>query len=531
MKLSKRHLLWLLLAIPLVYFFFRGSQCSAASGGNPILSLQKLSNVMQLVLELYVEPADVDELTDGAITGMLSALDPHSVYLPKEELSEVTEDVRGEFEGIGVYFVIREKVLTVVSAIPGTPSDRLGISPGDEIVEIEGVNTWGITNSEVQKKLKGPRGTTVKIKVRRRGMNELLEFAITRERIPIYSVESAFMIGDGVGYVRLNRFMQTSDQEVSTAIRRLQTEGMEKLIFDLRGNTGGLLDQAERISDLFLPGGQVIVSTEGRLREFNEVFRSTDRTTLEDFPLIIMINQGSASASEIVSGAIQDHDRGLIVGQTSFGKGLVQRQFDMKDSSAVRVTIAHYFTPSHRLIQRPYDKGLVDYYLEGYDDVDPNLIEDSTAVRPVYHTDAGRVVYGGGGITPDVRIRSGRLSAYTSRLRTKQAFFDFANQYAAAGEFHDQLQRMDFEEFLLHWQPEEAVLRDFRESADKTVDFAEEGWRSDRRWIQGYLKREFARVIWGREQALQVDVAIDPSVAEARRLFPEAIRVQNLKKN
>ena len=528
MKSRKRHLLWLLLVFPVIYLASCGSQCNAASGGNPILGLSKISNVMQLVLELYVEPADLDELVDGAITGMLSALDPHSTYLPKEELREVTEDVRGEFEGIGVYFVIREKVLTVVSAIPGTPSDRLGISSGDEIVEINGVNTWGITNSEVQRKLKGPRGTTVDIKVRRPGMSELLDFTITRERIPIFSVESAFLIGDDVGYVRLNRFMQTSEQEVASAIRRLQAEGMQKLIFDLRGNTGGLLDQAQRISDLFLEGGQVVVSTEGRLREFNEVFRSTDRTTLDDFPLIVMINQGSASASEIVSGAIQDHDRGLIVGSTSFGKGLVQRQFDMKDSSAVRVTIAHYFTPSHRLIQRPYDKGLVNYYVEGYDDVDPNLIEDSTAVRPVYHTDAGRVVYGGGGITPDVRIRSGRLSAYTSRLRTKRAFFDFANHYAATGGFHDMLQRMNFDDFLLHWQPDEQVLRDFRVHADEVVEFVEEGWRTDRRWIQGYLKREFARVVWGRENALRVDVAIDPSVEEARRLFPEAIRVQNL---
>lgn len=516
-----------LLALPFLLLpFFKGGDSSFASVDSAMGSLSKIKSVLDVVRELYVEPADMEALTDGAIRGLLEELDPHSAYIPASELQEVTEDFKGEFEGIGIYFVIRDKRLTVVSAIPGTPSDRLGLGPGDVIVAIEGQSTFGITNEDVQRKLKGPKGTEVEITVRRQGLPDELVFRIVREKIPIKSVESAFLLKGGVGYVALNRFMATSEGEVRAAVDRLLEQGMTKLVFDLRNNAGGYLDQARRIADLFLEGGQTIVSTEGRRPEFNEIHRSTDDTTLPPLPLIVLINQGSASASEIIAGAMQDLDRGLIAGQTSFGKGLVQRQLELHDGSALRVTIARYFTPSHRLIQRPYDKGLAEYYAEAFDELDPNLVPDSTQDKPAFLTRAGRTVYGGGGITPDVRIRSGRLTPYTVRLRVERSFFDFANEEGPG--LRPGLESLGREAFVADWQPDEALLERFVAFSSTKVELDAEAWSTDLHWIRGYLKQELARVVFDRETSLRVGVGFDPTLVEALLLFDEAERIQGL---
>lgn len=523
----------LILLVALGSLLLRGRNESQASVQSSMEGLNKIKALLHLIRDAYVEDMDHNKVTEGAIRGLLEELDPHSAYIPASDIQEITEDFKGEFEGIGIYFVIRDKQLTVVSAIPGTPSDRLGLSPGDIIVEIEGENTWGITNEVVQSKLKGPRGTEVSIRVRRPGLSEPLDFNIVREKIPIISVDSSFMLDGETGYIRLNRFMATSADEVASAIGSLREQGMQRLILDLRNNSGGLMDQAAKISDLFLPGERVIVSTKGRIPRFNTVLSSSDENTIDAMPLIVVINQGSASASEIVAGAIQDHDRGLVVGRTSFGKGLVQRQFDFGDSTSVRLTIARYYTPSGRLIQRPYDKSLAEYYAEAFDEFDPNMDADSTAEKPIFTTRSGRKVYGGGGITPDVQIRSGRLSVYTSRLRTKRVFFDYANQRVTTGEQRERLEANGSSWFLKVWQPDEALLKDFLAfvvETDKEGDlvFREEDWRKDLRWIQGYIKREFARVLWGQELALQVDARIDPVLDESLLLFGEASRIQQL---
>jgi carboxyl-terminal processing protease len=528
MKNLKLKIVLPIAAVLLTVFIYGNGKQSQASISNPLAGLQKIKYVMDVVRELHVDTMDIDKLVDGAIKGMLEELDPHSVYISTSEMQEVNEDISGEFEGIGIYFEIRDKRLTVVSAIPGTPSDRLGLSPGDVITEIEGESAYGIINSEVQKKLKGPSGSEVNITIGRPGLSEPLNYTIVRAKIPILSVESAFLLEDGVGYVRLNRFMSTSEKEVLAAIEDLKSQGMKKLIFDLRNNPGGLLDQAHRVADLFLPGGKVIVSTEWRNSEYNEVYKSTNATTIDDVPLIILINQGSASASEIVSGAVQDWDRGLVAGRTSFGKGLVQRSIPLQDESAVRVTAAHYYTPSHRLIQRPFDKGLLDYYRDGWDDIDPNMDADSTMDKPVFYTAAGRKVYGGGGITPDVLIRSSRLTAYTSKLRTSRAFLDFANTNYITGELHDDLKQMDFNRYLQTWEADKNLLELFVSQSEEDVEFVQEDWEKDLRWIKGYLKREIARVIWGRTQALRIDLQNDPALREAQLLFDEASRIQKL---
>lgn len=527
----RKLLLWVGLPLLLIttVFIFRDNGEGQASGGNLLASLDKIRTILGIVREYYVEEPDLEKLVDAGIAGMLQELDPHSTYIPASELQQVNEEFRGDFDGIGIYFEIRNKLITVVSAIPGTPSDRLGLSPGDMIVEIEGESAYGFTNEQVQKKLKGPRGSKVDIRVRRPGQTELLDFSITREKIPIYSVDSAFMVDDKTGYIRLTRFSATSEEEVVAALDSLEAQGMTQLLFDLRGNTGGFLQQAFKLADLFIPGGQTLVSTKGRLKQFDESLVSTDDTDRPMIPLIVMINQGSASASEILSGAIQDLDRGLVVGETSFGKGLVQRQFDFTDSSAVRVTIARYYTPSGRLIQRPYDSGLLDYYQEGYDDVDMNLDEDSTAAKPVYHTRAGRKVYGGGGITPDVRIRSGRLTPYISRLRTNRVFFDWANErWTDPGPERRKLESAGFEAFLESWTPDAATMEDVRKYSDSKVPFVEEDWRKDQFWVKSYLKREIARVVWGRDPSRRVDAADDPVIVESLLLFDEAARISRL---
>jgi carboxyl-terminal processing protease len=521
-----RSFLWVIPGVLLLGLLLLSRRDPQASVRSPLEGLHKINAVMELIRDLYVEEAEMDRIVDGAIRGMLEELDPHSGYIPASELREITEEFQGEFEGIGIYFQIRDKQLTVVSAIPGTPSDRLGLSPGDIITEIDGKSTFGITNEEVQRKLKGKGGTNVAITIRRPGLDEPLTYRITREKIPIYSVESVFMLDAEVGYLRLNRFMATSADEIREAMDKLRAQGMKKVVLDLRNNSGGFLEQAHKIADLFLPGGLVVVSTEGRREEFGSVLKSTSGDDLPDTPLIVLINQGSASASEIVAGAIQDHDRGLIAGQTSFGKGLVQRQLEMRDSSAVRLTIARYYTPSRRLIQRPFDKGLAAYYEEAMDEEDPNLDADSSSTRPVYKTRAGRTVYGGGGITPDVRIRSGRLTQYTSRLRLQQSFFDYANHAAAAGPLRKRLEGLGREAFLRDWQPDEGLLRDFTAFVGDKVPYDESEWRQDLVWIQGYLKREIARVVFDRDASLQVDLAIDPVLAEAVLLFPEAERIR-----
>jgi carboxyl-terminal processing protease len=533
MKRSLYTLPLLILVAIVAALLLRGRNESVASVNSTLEGLRKIEGLLHLIRDAYVEDMDYNAVTEGAITGLLDKLDPHSAYIPAAELQEITEDFKGQFEGIGIYFVIRDKQLTVVSAIPGTPSDRLGISPGDIITEIEGKNTWGITNDEVQKKLKGPRGTEVKIRIRRPGLSEPLDFTIVREQIPIISVDNAFMLKPGLGYIRLNRFMATSAEEVETALEKLKAEGMRELIFDLRNNSGGLMDQAAKIVDLFLPGQEVIVSTRGRIPRFNSELTSTGRAPYADLPLVILINQGSASASEIVAGAIQDHDRGLVAGRTSFGKGLVQRQFDFGDSTSVRLTIARYYTPSGRLIQRAYDKSLAEYYAEAFDDVDPNMDADSTADKPVFQTRAGRTVYGGGGITPDVQIRSGRLSVYTSRLRTLRMFFAFANDRVTTGPLRSQLEAMGQDQFLSSWEADPALLEEFlgfvdeQDKKDELV-FKDADWRRDLHWVKGYIKREFARVLWGQEAALKADAGMDPALTEAELLFDEARRIQKL---
>ncbi|MGQ9643604.1 MAG: S41 family peptidase, partial [Ignavibacterium sp.] len=299
------------------------------SGDNLRDSIRKFNDVLTYTEKYYIEEVDTQKLVEAALNGMFNQLDPHSVYIPAKEFTAVEESFRGDFEGIGIEFQIVNDTLTVVSPITGGPSEQLGILPGDRIIKIDGKSVVGITNDEVRQKLRGKAGTKVNVTIVRPGASKQLEYTIVRDKIPIYSVDAHFMIDDKTGYVSVSRFSETTFDELTNALKDLNAKGMKQLLLDLRGNPGGYLNQAVQIADLFIDDKKKIVYTVGRRSEFNEEYFASETFPYEKIPLVVLINRGSASASEIVSGAVQDWDRGLVVGETSFGKGLVQRQFQL----------------------------------------------------------------------------------------------------------------------------------------------------------------------------------------------------------
>lgn len=388
---------------------------------------QKFNTLLYYIDEIYVDSVDAHDLVETAIVSMLEEMDPHSVYIPAEELQAADEPLNGNFEGVGIQFNIFKDTIMVVSPISGGPSEKLGILAGDRIVTVDGevVAGIGVTNKDVQRLLKGPKGTQVTVGIKRSGVAELIEFEIIRDKIPIFSVDAAFMVAPGIGYIKVNRFAKTTMEEFMAALADLKAEGMKDLILDLQGNGGGMLRTATHMADTFLSDDKLIVYTEGRSfpKEETHAFR---RGGFEEGRLCVLIDQGSASASEIVSGAVQDWDRGLILGRRSFGKGLVQRPVNLPDGSAVRLTVQKYYTPSGRCIQKSYEDGVDAYRQEKYeryesgellslDSLDlPDSLQYQTLIK-------GRTVYGGGGILPDifVPLDTSDNSAYFSNILRK----------------------------------------------------------------------------------------------------------------
>ena len=489
---------------------------------NTRAQLERFIEVFNYVNRLYVEKPEKDDLITGAIQGMLSELDPHSVYIPQKQVQQITEQFEGSYEGIGIEFVVQNKILTVVSPITGGPAETVGLLPGDQIIKIEGESAYGITETEVPKRLKGPKGTKVTVTILRPGDPEAFDVVIMRDRIPIYSVTAAFMLDDGkTGYVFLNRFARTTADELETALDNLEAKGMQQLVFDLRSNSGGYLDQAVEVADKFVPGGNKIVYTKGRMPNSGEEFYSTTDATHALYPLVVLIDRGSASASEIVAGAVQDLDRGLVAGETSFGKGLVQNQLPLRDGSALRLTIARYYTPSGRLIQRPYDNGLMDYY-SSLNEQDRSPDVDSTKQ---YFTLAGRKVYGGGGITPDTTLQSEYVTRFTNQLRSKRLFFEYGSKYASENK---QLVK-DFDAFKNRFMVTDAMLNEFKAIIKKhDVEFSDEAFTKDVEFIKTLIKAEIARHLWDTEHFYMVRVIADTQVQNAIALMPKARQILNL---
>lgn len=521
---KKSLLLWTTITLISLFFVINFSKNYLFSSDTSFEQIKRFMEVFNIVRMYYVEEVDSPKLVSGAIQGMLEQLDPHSVYIEPDKLKEITEQFQGSYEGIGIEFIIQNKILTVVSPIAGSPSEALGLRPGDQITKIEGKTAYGITEEEVQKRLKGPKGTKVTVTIRRPGMDEPFDVTIMRDQIPIYSVMANFMIKDKIGYVYVGRFAQTTTDELERSLRSLESQGMEALLLDLRGNSGGYLDQAFKMADKFIDGNRIIVYTKGRIPDASDEFLSSSTPGDRKCPLVILIDKGTASASEIVAGAIQDWDRGMIVGETSFGKGLVQTQLQLKDGSALRITTARYYTPSGRLIQRSYENGLWEYYTSGYDDI-KNEIEDSTKEKPVFLTSAGRKVYGGGGITPDIKIESKRITKLTSELIFKRLFFEFGSQFGAK---HPEL-KSNFTYFKDQFQIDDRIVAEFRRLlTTKDILFKEKEFQDDLDYIKLMIKSEIAQFLWDREHFYQIRISGDEQVLEALKHFDQAARIAGL---
>jgi carboxyl-terminal processing protease len=482
--------------------------------------LELLARTLDQLSQTRESPYPPDSLARAAVSGMLIALDPHSSYLDPQESEEMMERFQAHFEGIGIYFDIHQGQLVVISPIEGSPSyGRL--RAGDHIAAIDGVSTEGITADQVMQKLRGPRGTQVQVSVVRPGAEERLEITLTRDRIPVHSVPYACLLRDRTGYIRITRFAEQTGEELGQALSRLESQGMERLILDLRGNGGGFLSQAVEVADFFLDQGQLIVYTEGR--EAGSRIDYHDQNPLEGEPLslVVMIDHGSASASEIVAGAIQDLDLGLIAGQTSFGKGLVQEQFPLSSNGGLLLlTVARYFTPLGRLIQRPYTDDLAAYVEAGLDTVDANAVDSLRADAPVFHTAQGRAVYGGGGITPDVVLKPASLSGFAEEVLANGAVFDFGSRWV--GRHRDWPAR--FEDFLANYRVSDQALDAFIAflRQEKKLQVEDSTFAAHRPFVEGELKAEFARGLWGDEQRYRVLLEGDEEVAQALGLFAQA---------
>jgi carboxyl-terminal processing protease len=409
---------------------------SAGSGFSLTPKGSKITSALQYILNEYVDTVNIDEINDSVIPAMVDNLDPHSIYIPASEFQRFSEPLVGNFSGIGVSFNMTDDTVAIINTIPNGPSEMVGIMAGDRIIMVDDSLVAGVNmpSDDIVKMLKGPKNTVVKVTIHRRGEREPLEFEITRGDIPIYSVDVAYKVNENTGYIKISQFAQTTYHEFMQAVEKLKAQGVEKLIIDLRRNGGGIMDAATMIADQFLEEGQLIVYTEGRTRPRENEY-ATSRGILKKDKLVILMDESSASASEILAGAIQDNDRGLVVGRRSFGKGLVQEEMRFSDGSALRLTVARYYTPTGRSIQRSYENGKEDYYhdfaerwMRGeFEHQDSIKFDDSQK----FVTPGGKIVYGGGGIMPDIFVPVDTLgsSEYYNKIRNLGLMYRFAFYY------------------------------------------------------------------------------------------------------
>ncbi|MBI4429546.1 MAG: S41 family peptidase [Ignavibacteriales bacterium] len=535
---------WTVAALVSVSLFAGMEINKVISADNIYEQLKKFQDVLSFTEKYYVDNTDAQKLTEAAINGMLNTLDPHSVYIPAKAFERVAEDFRGKFEGIGISFRVINDTITVLEPIGGGPSARLGILSNDRIVRIDDSSAIGFDDQKVMRTLRGPKGTKVKVLIARPGVSEKLDFEITRDEIPLYSVEASVMVTKDVGYVRVNKFNEQTHAELSRALLKLKGEGMKRLILDLRNNPGGYLEEAVRMSDLFLDGGtkekpKTIVYTKARKSDFEESYAAKTGEEYEKTPLIVLINNASASASEIVAGAVQDWDRGLIVGEPSFGKGLVQRQWKLGDGSAFRLTIARYYTPSGRLIQRPYDgKDKEKYQREAYErseeegeNIDHQFESKNGAdsLGPVFKTNSGRSVRGGGGITPDYIVKFAHVTDLYTTLFRRNLFYDYIKSYMEGPGLKLRQEYTQLLRFKEKYQISDEFVEGFRKFiSSKDVSINEEEYRKDLVLIKLALKSWIARTLFGFEGLIVTSLDVDPQFQKALTLFPEAEKIARL---
>ena len=491
------------------------------------MNAQKLATTLYLIENFYVDTANMDKVTDDAIAAALKELDPHSAYISKKDVEKANEPLIGSFEGIGVTFQLIRDTITVISPTAGGPSEKVGIMAGDQFIKIDGEEAFGkkVDNEYVQKHLRGKKGTKVTVSVKRGSDPELIDFEITRDKIPLNSINAAYMLDNHVGYIKLDRFAQESTAEFKEAFVKLQALGMESLIFDLRGNTGGYLNTAIELVDQFLTEDKLIVFTEG-IKSPRQEWRSKASGLYTTGKLVVLIDEGSASASEILSGAIQDHDRGVVIGRRSFGKGLVQRPFNLPDGSQIRLTTSRYHTPSGRCIQRPYENGADDYAKEmtkrlkngEYYHADSIHFPDSLKFK----TSRGRTVYGGGGIMPDLFIPVD--TAYNSKLYTnlvrKGALNRFTTDYGLKHRDEIKAKYSDFDNFNNNFVVGQDLVDGLKAAAKEAkVEWNDEQFQHSEKFLLLQMKALIARNVWETQQYYQVMASVDPGIQKAMEVL------------
>jgi carboxyl-terminal processing protease len=474
-------------------------------------SVEGFTSVLDVVQSNYAEPVDVDRAVyQGAIPGMLRMLDPHSNFFDSRQVALLREDQRGKYYGVGMVVAPRDNHTIVVAPYVDAPAFKAGLRPGDVITKVDEKSTDGLSTTEVADMLKGPKGTIVKIQVSREGWNDALSFSVTRDEIPRHSVDIVTMLKPGIGYVRLTQFNETTDREIAEAMKQLGANSLDGLILDMRGNPGGLLNEAVAVGDIFLEKNQLIVSYHGRSapeRRFYAIRGNQGMTV----PLVILVNNNSASAAEIVTGAVQDHDRGLVVGETTFGKGLVQTVTPLSENTGLALTTARYYTPSGRLIQRDYKSiSLYEYHYER------KVPEHPTEIR---QTDSGRQVTGGGGITPDIVVDSPKPSKFQDEMYREDVFFP--QEQGVGG----------FTRYFLGTKPsitrsfdvDDKVIKEFRDYLAKhNIRYTEPEFAENQDWVKRKIKQEVFMSNYGTQEGFKVLLDADPQVQKAIEAIPQA---------
>jgi carboxyl-terminal processing protease len=490
----------------------------------------KFREVLTYIEKDYVDQVDSEELVESAINTMLEKLDPHSVYIPAKDLKMANSQLEGEFDGIGIEFSIIKDTIHVISPLSGGPSEKVGLLSGDKIIKVNDKNVAGvgITNREVFEKLRGPKGTEVNLGIKRNGSDALNNFKIIRDKIPQHSVDVSYMINKEVGYIKVSKFSATTYEEFKQALGNLKSKGMNKLILDLQGNPGGYLGAAFNMADELISGNKMIVYTDGKDSQYDTEYRARKKGMFEDGPVVVLIDEGSASASEIVAGAIQDNDRGLIVGRRSFGKGLVQMPIDLSDGSELRLTISRYYTPSGRSIQKPYKSGSDPEYktdiLNRYEhgelfNADSIKFNDSLK----YETTKGRVVYGGGGIMPDffVAIDTTMNTKYFINLFSNNVVREYTLQYYEVNK--KKLEKMKLDDFVENFDVTPAMLNDLIKIASRSnVPFDQKEFEASKDLIKTTVKAHIAKSMWSNEGYYRVFNETNEVLQQGLNLFDEA---------
>jgi len=484
----------------------------------------KLHQVMQYIQSDYVDSVKQQKIIESTINEILQNLDPHSYYIPKKDYHAMNDPLEGNFEGIGIEFRIQNDTVMVVQPIGGGPSEKVGIQAGDRIVKVEREDITGtdINNRKVVSLLKGPKGTKVNLSIKRRGIRDLIDFGIVRDKIPLHSIEAGYMLNQSIGYVKIIRFARTTHEEFKTAIQKLKAKGMKELVIDLRNNTGGFMKSAIDIADEFLPEDELIVFTKGKARNRKD-FLATSKGDLEEVPVAVLINEGSASASEILAGALQDNDHGVIIGRRSFGKGLVQEGIQWPDGSAMRLTVARYYTPTGRSIQKPYDDGVEQYNQEAFERYENGemLSRDSIDFPDSlkFVTAEGKILYGGGGISPDifVPIDTSRTTNLYGRLNFQGIFYQFGFHYVDRNR-SSLLNRFDEKSYFESFEVKDSLMTYFYDFAEeKGIPFDNNQAKRSDGLIKNRIKAYIGRNIWGDNLFYRIINQEDEVIREAKK--------------